>query len=156
MNISIDLGNVWEALSAVGTIGAVIISLWLARRDERRKLTVQVYLSYGMKHDNTFENESYISIDTFNEGKRPIIIEEVGFVKRKRGRKLTIIDSTIFKQGSSGLNYKVDSNLSAMYILELENIKQSAQREWGEKVKIRAYVRDSSGKKHFSKRHKIW
>lgn len=29
-NILIDLGNIWEALSAIGTISAVIISLWLA------------------------------------------------------------------------------------------------------------------------------
>lgn len=30
MEISIDLGNIWEMLSAVGTLGAVIISLWLS------------------------------------------------------------------------------------------------------------------------------
>lgn len=30
MEVSIDLGNIWEMLSAIGTLGAVIISLWLS------------------------------------------------------------------------------------------------------------------------------
>lgn len=35
IDISIDLGNVWEMLSAVGTIGAVVVSLWLAKRESK-------------------------------------------------------------------------------------------------------------------------
>lgn len=35
MNFSIDLGNLWEMLSALGTVGVVVISLWLARRTEK-------------------------------------------------------------------------------------------------------------------------
>lgn len=29
LNITINLGNIWDALSAIGTVGAVIISLWI-------------------------------------------------------------------------------------------------------------------------------
>lgn len=29
LNIIINLGNIWDALSAIGTVGAVIISLWI-------------------------------------------------------------------------------------------------------------------------------
>ncbi|MCZ8465841.1 hypothetical protein O8I67_02065 [Streptococcus uberis] len=29
-SININFGNIWDALSAIGTIGAVIVSLWLA------------------------------------------------------------------------------------------------------------------------------
>ena len=42
----IDLGNVWEALSAIGTIAVVIVSLYLARRDYRKKLEVDYWTSY--------------------------------------------------------------------------------------------------------------
>lgn len=27
-NVTINLGNIWEALSAIGTIGATIVALW--------------------------------------------------------------------------------------------------------------------------------
>ncbi|EMF0474890.1 hypothetical protein IBQ12_001235, partial [Enterococcus hirae] len=42
MNINIDLGNLWEMLSAVGTIGAVILSLVLALREKNRHITVLI------------------------------------------------------------------------------------------------------------------
>ncbi|XOW23062.1 hypothetical protein QK911_12255 [Lactococcus lactis] len=41
----IDLGNVWDALSAFGTIAVVIVSLYLARRDYRKKLEVDYWIS---------------------------------------------------------------------------------------------------------------
>lgn len=42
VSIAIDLGNVWEMLSAIGTIGAVIVSLYLAFRESRSNLKVRV------------------------------------------------------------------------------------------------------------------
>lgn len=155
MNINIDLGNIWEALSAIGTTSAVIVSLWLARRDERRKLSVKMMLTYGIKMDNTIENTTFLSIDAFNEGKQILTIEEVGFVKRKKGKKMVITDSNLFMEGSSGLNFKIEPNSSAMYILERERMQIEVHQRWGGRSRVRAYVRDSSGKKHFSKRHKI-
>lgn len=40
MKIVIDFGNIWEALSAIGTVGAVMVSLYLARRDTVNKVKV--------------------------------------------------------------------------------------------------------------------
>lgn len=156
MNINIDLGNVWEALSAVGTIGAVIVSLWLAKREEKSILLVKMSLAFGITTDDRIVDSPFLTIDVFNDSKYPITIEEVGFVKRKNGDKLTVRNSNEFIEGSSGLNFKTDSKTSAMYVLNRDRIQQLAHQKWGNKVKIRAYVRDSSGKKHFSKRHKIW
>lgn len=42
----IDLGNVWDALSAIGTIAVVIVSFYLTRRDYRKKLEVDYWISY--------------------------------------------------------------------------------------------------------------
>lgn len=42
INIDLDLGNVWEMLSAVGTIAAVIVSLWLARRESRIRINYHI------------------------------------------------------------------------------------------------------------------
>lgn len=42
INIDLDLGNLWEMLSAVGTIAAVIVSLWLARRESRIRVKFHV------------------------------------------------------------------------------------------------------------------
>lgn len=42
INIDLDLGNLMEMLSAVGTIAAVIVSLWLARRESRIRVKFHV------------------------------------------------------------------------------------------------------------------
>lgn len=155
MNISIEFGNIWEALSAVGTIGAVGVSLWLAMREERSIFSVNLKTSFGITKDNSLTNAPLLSIDAFNVSRHPLIIEEVGFVKSKNGEKLVIYDSNIFVDGSNGLNFKTESKASATYTLDLIHIQQATHRQWGDNIKIRAYVRDSSGKKHFSKKHKI-
>lgn len=40
MEVIIDLGNIWESLSAIGTIGAVVVSLYLSRKDSINKVRV--------------------------------------------------------------------------------------------------------------------
>lgn len=42
INIDLDLGNLWEMLSSVGTIAAVIVSLWLAKRESKIRVKFHV------------------------------------------------------------------------------------------------------------------
>ena len=40
MNVNIDLGNIWDAFSALGTVGAVVLSLLFAY--VKKKKTIKV------------------------------------------------------------------------------------------------------------------
>lgn len=47
-NITYDLGNIWDMLSGIGTVGAVMISLILAFRDSRPKMNAQLSIGYKL------------------------------------------------------------------------------------------------------------
>lgn len=38
MNVNIDLGNIWDAFSALGTVGAVVLSLLFAYVKKKKLL----------------------------------------------------------------------------------------------------------------------
>ena len=48
-NITIDLGNIWDALSAIGTIGATGVALWLGLRKPKKKLDIVLLWDYVTK-----------------------------------------------------------------------------------------------------------
>jgi len=48
-NITINLGNIWDALSAIGTIGATIVALWLGLRKPRKQLDIVCVWDYITK-----------------------------------------------------------------------------------------------------------
>lgn len=59
MEIAIDLGNLWEMLSAIGTLGAVIISLWLSSPSKFVLGELKVYgldtPAHIIGHENSWE-----------------------------------------------------------------------------------------------------
>ena len=42
MSISIDFGNFWDALSGIGTVAAVLFSLWLVRQENKSKSNLKL------------------------------------------------------------------------------------------------------------------
>ena len=64
----------WTALSAVGTIGAVIVALWKTLRPKSRKLLVNSTFSQYIDKKTL---EFVITLE--NRGDVPIIIKECGF-----------------------------------------------------------------------------
>jgi len=114
----IDLGNVWEALSAIGTIAVVIVSLYLARRDYRKKLEVDYWTSYKIFSG---EKISLWSIDLVNIGSVPVKIYEVGLYQkswlRKRRKKIIFMMPRDFEYES----YKFDRMFKYSYNFGLAN-----------------------------------
>ncbi|MGN8066463.1 hypothetical protein ACTCUF_07995 [Lactococcus lactis] len=155
MNINIDLGNIWEALSAVGTIGAVIVSLWLARKDGKKKFQVVLKTSFGIRYDNSIDERPYLSIDAINKSNIPLTIEEVGFINKKDGKKVTVTDQRFLIEGSNQLPTKTEPYSLAMFVFNQEQLFKELHKKWSQGEKVRAYVRDSSGKHHFSKHYKV-
>ncbi|KKW72735.1 isopentenyl-diphosphate delta-isomerase, type 2, fni [Lactococcus cremoris] len=154
MNIIIDLGNVWDALSALGTIGAVGLSLWLATRDEKVDFSVSLSSASGIR-DNSRDNLPYLIIESLNKSKFPLTIEEVGFcIDKKDAKKLTVIDQSYLIEGSDKIPQKVEPLETAKYVFEQDKVIELAKKIWGENIEIRAYVRDTTKKTHYSKKIK--
>ncbi|WP_428815828.1 hypothetical protein [Lactococcus lactis] len=148
----IDLGNVWDALSAFGTIAVVIVSLYLARRDYRKKLEVDYWISYKIFSG---EKISLWSIDLVNIGSVPVKIYEVGLYQkswlRKRRKKIIFMMPRDFEYESAKLPILLNPQEDATYFI--------AKNEWITKIKelginqrkIGLYARDTTGKYYYRK-----
>lgn len=148
----IDLGNVWEALSAIGTIAVVIVSLYLSRRDYRKKLEVDYWTSYKIFSG---EKISLWSIDLVNIGSVPVKIYEVGLYQkswlRKRRKKIIFMMPRDFEYESAKLPILLNPQEDATYFI--------AKNEWITKIKelginqrkIGLYARDTTGKYYYRK-----
>lgn len=148
----IDLGNVWEALSAIGTTAVVIVSLYLARRDYRKKLEVDYWISYKIFSG---EKISLWSIDLVNIGSVPVKIYEVGLYQkswlRKRRKKIIFMMPRDFEYESAKLPILLNPQEDATYFI--------AKNEWITKIKelginqrkIGLYARDTTGKYYYRK-----
>ena len=148
----IDLGNVWDALSAIGTIAVVIVSLYLARRDYRKKLEVDYWISYKIFSG---EKISLWSIDLVNIGSVPVKIYEVGLYQkswlRKRRKKIIFMMPRDFEYERAKLPILLNPQEDATYFI--------AKNEWITKIKelginqrkIGLYARDTTGKYYYRK-----
>jgi len=74
--------------AAIGTVGAVIASLYFSKRDYRRHLNItatDMYLFHDGKNEAS-ENNLYVIVSATNDGRRPITLEHIiwsiGFLKK--------------------------------------------------------------------------
>lgn len=84
MNISINLGNFWDAISAISTTAAVIFSLWLVRHDEKINLQVLVGSQLEIQNDEhgmkIFSGgENIIQTRIYNAGKKSAAVSFIGY-----------------------------------------------------------------------------
>lgn len=50
MTISIDFGNIWDAIGAIGTVGALFFSLFMVRSERKRNLSASFCWSSGNRY----------------------------------------------------------------------------------------------------------
>ncbi|MGA8027976.1 MAG: hypothetical protein WB992_12610 [Bryobacteraceae bacterium] len=91
--------QVWVAigtwLSSIGTIAAVIVALYLARRGEEVRLNVEVGLMQVVMGDGTPFQE-HVGINVTNLGERPVTVNTVGWAigkGKKRGFAIQPLNS---------------------------------------------------------------
>ena len=77
--VNIDLGNLWDILSAIGTIAAAVIALWLALDERKRKITGAFVWDGG--------TQFCPQLMLCNSGKKAIVINCVDFVYLKKSYK---------------------------------------------------------------------
>lgn len=139
MNVTIDLGNVWEMLSAVGTIVAVIVSLFLAFRESKPNLNVRVSIE-----------ESFHRYYNLVLIKKPVDgFSIVGFGYYDWFRKVSYSDSLmedteILGKDGFSIGQGVPFDFSDRSILKLSLKKEHTSMLIGKK--IRFYVEDIDGK----------
>ncbi|ENZ5632730.1 hypothetical protein ACQ63C_000569 [Enterococcus hirae] len=149
MNINIDLGNLWEMLSAVGTVGAVILSLVLALREKNRHITVLITTEQYSGH-------SYI-ITLCKSPMDAFLLEDIGYerfglkksLKAKFDNGFEILDSNEVAKAQKQFPFSFSN----------DNLIKIGLWDWEYKnlinKKIKFYVRDNNGKYHKSNKFKI-
>jgi hypothetical protein len=73
INLIINIGT------AVGTVGAVIVALWLAFRERRIFLNINAFYSVQFSTINSKKNKEVISIQVTNCGSRSVLITSLGW-----------------------------------------------------------------------------
>ncbi|WP_040286447.1 hypothetical protein [Sporosarcina koreensis] len=72
-----DLGNISDWLTSIGTISAVIVALYLAKRDDKPRVEVKSTMSYGVSYaGDIFRHPVFINLEIVNTGKIPIHLAE--------------------------------------------------------------------------------
>ncbi|MCA2389867.1 MULTISPECIES: hypothetical protein [Lactococcus] len=148
----VDLGNIWDALSAIGTIGVVIVSLYLARKDYRKKLEVDYWISYKIFSG---EKVSLWSIDLVNIGSVPVKIYEVGIYRknwlRKRRKKIIFMMPRDFEYESAKLPILLNPQEDATYFIAKNECITKIKELGINQRKIGLYARDTTGKYYYRK-----
>ena len=81
-------GTVADWVSGVGTLLAIIVSLYISLRDNYKRLMVTAYYSYYIYSNGMVSEDGFLTIDIVNNGKIPLTIEKIGFSKFKINRHL--------------------------------------------------------------------
>lgn len=149
MNISIDLGNLWEMLSAIGTIAAVIVSLILALKEKNRHIVVTITTDKYFGHN-------YI-ITLYKNPMDDFILKDIGY-------KRFFIKKTIkeeFKNGFEIMNSDEvgQDHKQLPFSFANDSLIKIGLWNWNYtnliNKKVRFYVRDNNGKYHKSDKFKI-
>lgn len=156
--VSNDASNIWEILTAIGTVGAVIISLGLIIWDNKKKASFQVTGYEKFERFNTENNsKSVVSLRLFNNGKIPITIIEAGvtdavkkikFVNdKKHGRSATLVSQEGDQVKGVELPYVIEAFNQGVFRFDRENV--AVVFPVNEFDKITFYLKEASGKYYY-------
>ncbi|NLY44633.1 MAG: hypothetical protein GX053_01370 [Tissierella sp.] len=139
-----DLGNIADWLSAIGTLSAVIVALYLANREHKPRAKVTAKYSH-IVYDTGIERVPYaICVDIANIGSMPIYLKECTFKVGKNQRM-------IFNRG----DHNVDKLLSIgeMYSHELsyEPIREYFIQRNIKKFRTHIFFEDGVAKRYKTK-----
>ena len=148
MNIVINLGNVWEALSAIGTIGAVVVSLYLSRKDSINKIRVstQVIIPVG-----SLDKKIYTNVTITNVGRQEVIITQIGVTHSRYAKKKFAFITNMGIFNNTLPTYLKTGEFNNFGCVEEELKQQFIQNRLSGK-KAYGYAIDSLGKIYFSKK----
>ena len=136
-----DLGSISEWLTSIGTIGAVIVALYLSKKDEKPRAKVKSTVSYvvGMEM-NLPRTPIYISLEIVNTGKIPIHLAECTIqMSRFTKKRMTFLD------GSHNVKRLLNPGEFYEHKLDYEPIYNYLAQSRIRKLKTYMYFSDSLG-----------
>ena len=159
------MGTIADWVSGIGTLIAVMVTLYFSTRDNRKRLRITSSWSYAIFQNGNMSSDGLITVDAVNIGKIPIHIHSVGLIKRKRTILFSGIFEKIFSKSFRRMQFlqffEVSDNLPTVIAAQeaktFRNTATSQQLRNDKNVskKMRAYVQDSTGKLYYSKKIKI-
>ncbi|WP_443660467.1 hypothetical protein [Clostridium algidicarnis] len=139
-----DLGNIADWLSAIGTISAVIVALYLAKRDVKPKLKVISKFSYLVDSINGFSTEPFqLSVEVVNQGLVPVSLTECSISVGK--------ERMMFSNGCQNVNKLLNSGEFYVHNLDYQPIKNYLIERNIKKLKTHVFFKDASGNMYKSK-----
>lgn len=147
MNIKVDLGNFWEMLSAIGTFGAVVVSLWYVKNDKKPKLYIYTAITdeesgQGWAHIIEIKNLGVTSTRIASEGITP-------FKSKRWHEPFMSIESVGGDDDSYSSTF--DSGQKFTIIIDEEEFNRTWKKCYSKfkKKKYYIYVTDHTGRAHY-------
>lgn len=117
LSLSIDqaiqiAGVVGTWLAAIGTVGAVVVALWLARRGQRVRLNAHV----GVRHIiGGGVSQECLAFRVTNLGDRPVTINQIGWRAGARKKRVDTIQ-VVSQSQSDQLPKRIDHGETALFL----------------------------------------
>ncbi|MCJ0933022.1 hypothetical protein MST22_17865 [Virgibacillus halodenitrificans] len=147
INIVYDLGKITDWLSAIGTIGAVIVALHLSRKDRKPQAKVTASFGYGVTNDgNVSTDPLYISIEIVNQGIVPIYLSEATIQLNK-----WTAERMVFLNGDHKVNTLLKPGEFHEHKLDYNDFKNYYLGKGINKINTNAFYLDAGGKKYKTK-----
>lgn len=141
MKVVYDLGNLAEWLTAVGTISAVITSLYLASANKKPKAKVKSFIGYGVLDHGGLSKYPYsISANITNTGSVPIHLKKCTL--EYKGNEM------FFPDNSHSIDHYLKPGESIEHTLPFEGIYNYMVKENMNSLKTYIFFADGAGKKY--------
>lgn len=140
--VTYDLGNIADWLSAIGTISAVVVALYLSKKEAKPKARVNVKYNYFV--DTGFkiaEEPLNISVEIVNQGLVPIFLSECT-IQTARNEKASFLD------GSQRVEKLLGPGEYYEHKLDYNDIKKYFVQRGIYRVKTYVFFGDASGKRY--------
>ena len=155
------MGTIADWVSGIGTLIAVIVTLYFSTRDNRKRLKVSVTWSYLLYANGDASGGGTIAIDAVNLGKIPVHIKSVGLMKRKIPKYFSgIFPKSLLKlqlMNFYDFSDKPPTVVGGQESKSFTTTTTSNQLKDNDYIskKMRAYIQDSTGKFYYSKKIKL-
>jgi hypothetical protein len=142
-----DLGTLADWVAAFGTISAVIVALYLARRDRQPRALVSSSVSYAVTSLGLSEGPVALNFSIVNIGTIPIHLQECSIQVSKRSKQ-----RLVFVEGN---HHKVDKLLGPgeyyEHTLPYDEFRQFHRSKGIKKISTYGFFEDGRGKRYKTK-----
>lgn len=142
--VTYDLGSVADWLSAIGTIGAVIVALYLAHKDRKPRVKVTSKFNYLVYEDGSIDDDPInISCEIVNLGQLPLSLNECTIVLQ--GKKM------VFSEGEHVVRRLLNPGEHYVHALPYGLIKRFCLNNGVYKVNTYVFFSDAISNRYKSK-----